>query len=408
MPRHEITLEAFVSSPSDVSEERATLEDIVRELNQTWSKSLGIRIDLVKWETHVTPAIGQNPQEVINSQVGDNYDIFIGIMWARFGTETGRAGSGTEEEFDRAHARFLKDSTSVEIMFYFKDAGIQPSEVDLDQLGRVLAFKAKLGPKGVLYGIYKSSEEFTQHLRLHLSRVVQNWKANHSVTNVSSPRSAIVVESGDKTAKLLDEPKEEVGFLDAIETSQERFEKLTQITLRMTDAINTLGYQLNVRTEQVRQATTSVSVDVKAAKRATNLLAEDMDAFVVRMEIEIPLYSEASKTAIESWAYAANLLSDFNPTAKDEIARALIIIKIMLTGLIKLQQMIISFIETLASLPRVTSAFTKARRNTIAVLEKLGNEVNASINLVSEVEKLLSDLLKTNADSSNAKQISEP
>jgi len=48
MPLHEITLQAFVSSPSDVSEERAMLEDIVRELNLTWSKSLGMRIELIK------------------------------------------------------------------------------------------------------------------------------------------------------------------------------------------------------------------------------------------------------------------------------------------------------------------------------------------------------------------------
>src|ERR1035437_7780621 len=98
MAHHEITLQAFVSSPSDVSEERAMLEDIVHELNLTWSKTLGMSIELVKWETHVTPGVGQDPQQVINSQIGDDYDIFIGIMWACFGTETGRFGSGTEEE----------------------------------------------------------------------------------------------------------------------------------------------------------------------------------------------------------------------------------------------------------------------------------------------------------------------
>src|ERR1019366_7456227 len=189
----------FVSSPNDVSEERAMLEDIVRELNLTWSKSLGLRVELIKWETHVTPSVGTDPQQVINSQIGDDYDIFIGIMWARFGTETGRFGSGTEEEFERAYARYLKDSKSVEIMFYFKDAGIQPSEVDLDQLGRVLVFKKKLGPKGALYGTYTSREEFTQHLRLHLSRVVQNWKANHGAVVAIHPDSSALAQTNVKS-----------------------------------------------------------------------------------------------------------------------------------------------------------------------------------------------------------------
>ena len=43
--------------------------------------------------------MGSDPQQIINSQVSDEYDIFIGILWTRFGTPTERAGSGTEEEF---------------------------------------------------------------------------------------------------------------------------------------------------------------------------------------------------------------------------------------------------------------------------------------------------------------------
>lgn len=400
MARHEITLQAFVSSPNGVSEERVMLEDVVRELNVTWSKTLGMRIELVKWETHATPGVGQDPQQVINSQIGDEYDIFIGIMWVHFGTETGRFGSGTEEEFERAYTRYLKEPNSVEIMFYFKDAGVQPSEVDLEQLGRVLAFKKKLGPKGALYGTYKTREEFTQHLRLHLSRVVQNWKAKHSVTAVPKCDSMALAKADKKSISPDGETMDEVGFLDVIETGQDRFEKLTQITIRMTEAINDLGEKIHKRGEQVKAATNSVGtptgIDLKAAKRATDSLAEDMETFVARMEVEIPLYSEASKSGIESWAHAANLLSDFNPNTEEEIEQGLVAIRTMMTGLLQARDGNSIFIGIVASMPRVTSAFNKARRHTITVLEKLGNEVNATINLISEVEKLFLDLLEKN------------
>ncbi|MYD31374.1 MAG: DUF4062 domain-containing protein, partial [Nitrospira sp. SB0661_bin_20] len=63
-------------------------------------------MDVVRWETRTTPGFGKDPQDVINKQISDAYDIFIGIMWTRFGTPTPRAGSGTEEEFLRAYDRY--------------------------------------------------------------------------------------------------------------------------------------------------------------------------------------------------------------------------------------------------------------------------------------------------------------
>ena len=131
MARSETILRIFVASPKDVAEERASLEDVVRELNLTWSKNLGIRLELVKWETHAYPGIGTDPQAVINEQIGDDYDIFVGIIWKCFGTPTERANSGTAEEFDRAYKRFRENPDQLRIMFYFRDAPVAPSELDL-------------------------------------------------------------------------------------------------------------------------------------------------------------------------------------------------------------------------------------------------------------------------------------
>jgi hypothetical protein len=102
MPRQKKVITIFVASPNDVVDERTKLEEVINELNITWSRNIGLRFDLVRWETHAFPGIGDDPQDVINEQIPDDYDIFIGIMWCRFGTPTGRAGSGTAEEFQRA------------------------------------------------------------------------------------------------------------------------------------------------------------------------------------------------------------------------------------------------------------------------------------------------------------------
>jgi hypothetical protein len=46
MPRSAIIVQIFVSSPSDVKEERDILESVVRELNKIWSKSVGVSFEL--------------------------------------------------------------------------------------------------------------------------------------------------------------------------------------------------------------------------------------------------------------------------------------------------------------------------------------------------------------------------
>ena len=73
-----------------------------------------IRFELVMWETDTFPSIGKDAQSIINEQIGDDYDIFVGLMWTRFGTPTPRAGSGTEEEFNLALEKLKTnpDSTS--------------------------------------------------------------------------------------------------------------------------------------------------------------------------------------------------------------------------------------------------------------------------------------------------------
>lgn len=81
MTRKAIIVQVFVASPSDVQRERDLLESIITELNQAWSRSLGVTFELIRWETCVRPALGSDPQAIINDQVGDKYDIFIGILW---------------------------------------------------------------------------------------------------------------------------------------------------------------------------------------------------------------------------------------------------------------------------------------------------------------------------------------
>ncbi|MGV8144806.1 MAG: hypothetical protein ACP5OJ_09370, partial [Methanothermobacter sp.] len=125
----EKVIKILVASPSDVVAERMELERIIKRLNDTWSNFMGIRFDLLKWETHSIPGIDKDPQKLISKQMGNDYDIFLGILWTKFGTPTTTHESGTEEEFEKAYQRYLKGE-NVEIMMYFKDSPLSPSEIN--------------------------------------------------------------------------------------------------------------------------------------------------------------------------------------------------------------------------------------------------------------------------------------
>ncbi len=107
MPKEIKLLRVFVSSPSDTNSERELVERIIHEQNTYWGEVLGIMFEYVGWETHTYPAIGVDPQEVINGQVTD-YDVYIGILATRLGTATPRFSSGTVEEFEGAYRKWLQ------------------------------------------------------------------------------------------------------------------------------------------------------------------------------------------------------------------------------------------------------------------------------------------------------------
>ncbi len=98
-------LRVFVSSPGDVAAERAVLDEVVESINRSDGRACGVRLELWKWEQDAVPQIGPQPQAVIDAQT-PAYDIYLGILAHRFGTTTGRYGSGTEKEFRDALKRW--------------------------------------------------------------------------------------------------------------------------------------------------------------------------------------------------------------------------------------------------------------------------------------------------------------
>jgi hypothetical protein len=128
MPKNITQINVFVASPGDVIEERNAFDEVLDEVNTVLGPIHSCTLNLKKWETDTHPSFGEDAQDVINRQINDDYDIFIGIMWVRFGTPTNRAKSGTKEEFERAYEKY-KQGQLIDLMFYFKNTPIEPNSI---------------------------------------------------------------------------------------------------------------------------------------------------------------------------------------------------------------------------------------------------------------------------------------
>lgn len=169
-------LRVFVSSPGDVAAERDVMAELVDSINRTDGKTHGIRLELFRWEDDVVPQIGPKPQQVVDSQTSA-YDVYLGIMSTRFGTPTGRYGSGTEKEFKDALKQW-KAAGSPWITFYFDDAPTLSSKPDdVAQYLKVCEFREGLQKQG-LYATYKgvrgSKDGFYEKVSLHLRKIIQH------------------------------------------------------------------------------------------------------------------------------------------------------------------------------------------------------------------------------------------
>lgn len=154
----------YVSSPGDVREEREVLASVVAELQQTIAPELGVFLELIRWEDTAVPGLGR-AQELINQQLPVT-DIFVGILWTRFGTPVREGKSGTEDEFLRA-----LDSWRLlgrpHVLFYFCDRPVSPTHADIQQLSKVQDFRRTVGERA-LYWTYDDVTEFRHIVRQHV------------------------------------------------------------------------------------------------------------------------------------------------------------------------------------------------------------------------------------------------
>ena len=368
MARLETILTVFVASPGDVSDERDRLDTIVQNINTAHARRTGVRLELFRWERDVSPAMGADPQAVINDQIPQDYDVFIGIWWNRFGSRTPRAESGTVEEYEMARQRYRDNPNSVRLMPYFKiSPPLNMDNFDPDQYKKILNFRAKIANE-VVYREFITVDDFANNVLIDLTKIVCETSGNEpAYTSVDGPIDVDDIESED------DE------YFELIASFEDEMESLKSTLLRMADSINHIGGDANKRAEEISALNSSVDAETlsrnERQKHRTNVLqilrhsSRDMGSFAKRMKQDIPLFRRHLDKSINVFTKAVPIYLDINEGEdsdglKDTIDSNLDVMKGMRESMER-------FRDAVDRLPKITTSLNRSKRETKNVLQEV-------------------------------------
>jgi hypothetical protein len=382
MPRSGLVVRVFVAAPDDVREEVTALFELVDELNRIHSLHSGVRLELVNWRTDVVPGLGTDPQAVINDQIRDDYDIFVGILWAKFGTPTPRAGSGTEEEFETARNRYQLAPESIRVMMYFKNAAIAVDDIDPIQLAAVREFRSRVREQA-LYSMFGDRDEFVSLLRLHLTRHIQFWADSHAHADV--PRGASVTIA---IAAHPEHAEGEEGFLDLLEAGTKSLAESAQAIRRMGELQIESAARTELCTKQL-EAIGQVPPDERnrLVKQVFDISASDLNNLAKGLNQQSAVYAAAFAESMEATSKAL-AYQEFWPSLKPaEREQYLDTICQMDTSATAMELSLAGLSHAIAGLPRMTTAFNRAKKDAMASIENVRAALARSIRLLADLRK---------------------
>jgi tetratricopeptide (TPR) repeat protein len=161
--------------------ERAKVE-IAAKMLEPLAEHLDITLDVKDWRAAV-PDMGIAEKVILDQLKPTKWDVFIGMLWHRFGTPTGDTDpqtqraywSGVEQEFKDAY-RLWKEHGTPRIMMYRCTRAVPLDDIDPEQYQRVKEFFAQFDPiKGAHPGLFQTfdtAEAFERLLLDNLQRLL--------------------------------------------------------------------------------------------------------------------------------------------------------------------------------------------------------------------------------------------
>lgn len=178
----------FIATPGGLEAERRLFKDRVTGYNESHAVARNCHFRPIGWEVTLG-GIGR-PQKLVNEEL-KSCDIFIMILWDRWGTPTGSLeehASGTKEEFDLAMTLLADPAAPMSrVVIFFKTVEARQLSDPGVQLNAVLEFKKQLdASRQLLYETFDQTTDFGERMLWHLADWVRKHEGDLSVETVTS------------------------------------------------------------------------------------------------------------------------------------------------------------------------------------------------------------------------------
>jgi antitoxin component HigA of HigAB toxin-antitoxin module len=272
-------------------------------------------------------------------------------------------------------------------MIYFKDTALPPSQLDPTQLAKVFEFKKRIESEGGLHWTF--SDQFEDIAELHLLRHLQEFQ---KVSQDSLQR----LSAADTARRQSSVDEDEVGILDYMEAYHEHFARLIEVQKNITDAIEDLGDRMTERAEELNRAKQEGRKgDLPYLRRMASKAAEDMAQFVARMDVDIPIFASEFEAGFRAFMNGVATSRDFeDPNDAKDLREMLDTLATIKTNLDAARLSVVGLRNSAANLPRIATVLNRAKRATVAVLDRLIREFDAADTLLREVKQVLESRLR--------------
>lgn len=312
-------LKIFLASPSDVENERKEIFSLRDYFNEIIGKQNNIVFEFVNWEKNAYSGIGEDAQDVINKTAKDDYDIFLGIFWKKFGTKTNRAESGTVEEYNIALKKYQENPENIHLMFYFKTSTNSENifNIDTKQLSKIKNFREKLKRDGLLFYEFNETSELRNLLLLHISNLVRDKFVSKKRTQKKIIKKEKKIENHINSfdefekfeilAKKVDEGKYEKIYDEINDIANEAnsfMNSLSPVISEITSTTTRMGDKMALRTEEINKIIhiKDKRLQSKSLKNIFNKSADDFDEYSDKLEPLVVNFSEIMNNCIQSYS----------------------------------------------------------------------------------------------------------
>ena len=375
----------FISCPGDIVDEINSIEVIVKEINKTYGKIGNFVIQIVHWNEDTYTDIGEDGQEIINSQI--EYDILIGILWMKLGTPTKRDKSGTVEEINRA----IKNPEKQQLIYFKTATPTNLNSINTSELNDVMLFKKELTNK-LLYKEFESTEKFETLFRLNLSSLIKD-KFIDEQKPIQSSNEIITAEKNDKyqnIVSLIDEIEnstkgnfEDLDIFEMNENGYKCFERITSNLKTITGYLNKLTNNLNKGTDEINQANhiKDTRLKLSKAKKVVNRLSKELDQFNDEINSELPDFSENLKEVGKATSDILMTLRSYSQTEDNDVEENTLAYR---NSMESAMNSTADMLKEVMKWPPINLKFNTSKRNTELTLKDLMKEIMFGLKLIDE------------------------